>query len=174
MAKAKVMDMKAMVGLTQKTYDNAPDIDEALVMEFIELENKQLQMMQEVKKMWERQKEIKNELLTQLPGDVQDKVKVNINGILINKTVQDKRSIDTEKAIKFARGRRMLSKVAQKAWVLNKKSFEAEVNELLKEGKVTKDDLSELMDDKLVPMITLDDTRPAIMEDGKINLNAAQ
>lgn len=155
--------MKELLKPESKQYTEAPDLDVALVNEYIELENKQLQMQAELKTIWERQKELKVKMLEQLPGEAHDKYNLNVNGIVIKKSFQDKSSLNAEKALAFARGRRMLSRVAHKAWVINPKKLEAEVSQLLNDGKVTKEDLKELIQPKFIPTLVLDDNRPQIV-----------
>lgn len=171
MAKKEKVELKNLVKPESKQYEEAPNLNKALVDEYIELENKQLQMMAQVKQMWERQKELKIEMLKQLPGEDHDKFNLNIDGILVKKSFQDKSSVDTKKALEFARGRRMLGKVANKEWVLNKSAFELEVVQLIGEGKITLEDAKELMKVNYVPTLVLDDTRPPIvMENGKVDI----
>lgn len=173
MAKKKTekVELKNLIKPESKQYEEAPDLNKALVDEYIELENKQLQMMAQVKQMWDRQKELKIEMLKQLPGEDHDKFNLNIDGILVKKSFQDKTSIDNQKAIEFARGRRMLSKVAKKEWVLDKKTFEAEVIKLLSEGKISKEDAKSVVTTNYIPTLVLDDTRPPIvMENGVVNI----
>lgn len=158
--------MKKIFRVEQVEYTEAPKVDEAKVKRYMDLENKGLQLEAELKKMYAEQAILKQEIIDSLPGRKQDKVDINVEGILVSKTVQDKSKIDVKKAIDWARGRRLLNKVARKDWVIDAKAFESQVVKLIDEKKVSKEDIKELMEEKYVPMIKFKDTRPGIVNEG--------
>lgn len=144
----------------KKVYTSAPNVDVNLLERFLELKKEHEKLENQKKVIESEMNELRTKILSQLPGEVKDKVQTVIDGIEINKYSRNKsEKIDEEKAIDLAKKLKVLSKVAEKKWVLDNKKFKEVMRQKVEEGKLKQEEYNSLIQQAWIPVLVVKDLR---------------
>lgn len=152
-----------VIKIQSTIHTEAPKLDKSLVHRFNELKKEHDRIDLGQQERIRQMVELREQILKQLPGKESDKVELDVDGIIVNKTVRDSSGgkLKGKAALMFAKTKRMLRKVAQKQWVLDQKAFDKEISELIKEGKLTPEQYDAMIERKWTPVLTVSEKRPS-------------
>lgn len=146
----------------KKHFFQAPELDVTLVETFCEIKKEVDLLAYQLKQRESQLDLLRTDILAQLPGDVQDKVDLDINGIILKKTSRDGAGgkLKGAAAVAFAKTKKFLSKVGKKEWVIDQKAFDDQVKQMIKEGKLSQEQYDDMIEHKWTPVLKIEDKRP--------------